>query len=701
MTPKDTATTSPAGSGWRITPGHGAVMGPQAGPDGVNFAVFSAHATQIDLCLFDADGAELARLPLPRRDGDIWHGFVPGLRPGALYGLRAHGPYDPANGHRFNPNKLLIDPYTRALSGALIWDDAVYGYRVGHPAGDLSFDNRDSAPFVPKCVVPEPETAPQAPPRHLHPSRDSVIYEAHPKGLSACHPDLPEALRGTYAGIGSEVITTHLSRLGVTALELLPTHAFVDDRFLVDKGLRNYWGYQSIAFFAPASRYASSDDPVAEFREMAAALHGAGIELIQDVVYNHSGEGDELGPTLSFRGLDNRSYYHLADQGRYYVNHTGTGNALDLSHPAVLRLVLDSMRYWAGQMGVDGFRFDLASELLRGAEGFHPGSAFLAAVRQDPLLARKRLIAEPWDIGPDGYRLGGFPHPFHEWNDRYRDDIRRFWRGDAGAVPGLARRLLGSAELFDHAGRPATASVNFITCHDGFTLRDVVSYAGKHNLANGEQNRDGHGENYSDNLGEEGPTANPLVLAARNRRVRNMLATLMLSQGVPMLLAGDELGNSQGGNNNAYPQDNETGWVDWSANDPALAEFVARLTALRRDNPVLSQRVFLHGQTRHVDDLPDLDWRRADGHPPGDGDWHNPDWRLLCAVIRGSAENDEDATAREVFVAFNAGAADRVTLPPGAWLCALDTSRPTAPVTPAHGDVPIAAQSVLVFTRPD
>ncbi|MFD1880460.1 glycogen debranching protein GlgX [Paracoccus pacificus] len=681
----------------RILPGRPYPMGATVVDGGVNFAVFSANATQIELCLFAVDGTETARLPLPARNGDVWHGFVPGLAPGALYGLRAHGPYAPAEGHRFNPNKLLIDPYARALHGPLIWDDALYGYQVGNPQADLSFDDRDSAPFVPRSVV---TAAPEVNPRRAlrRTTRDTVIYEAHVKGLTVTHPEVPADLRGKFAGLGSEAILAHLTNLGVTTVELLPVQAFLTDRFLIDRGLDNYWGYQTIGFFAPEPRYLSGAQD--EFARMVDRLHGAGIEVVLDVVYNHSGEGDELGPTLSFRGLDNRSYYMLAEGGRYYQNHTGTGNCLDMNQPAVLRMVMDSMRYWVQSMGVDGFRFDLATVLTRGPNGFVPGSAFLDTLAQDPVLSNVKLIAEPWDVGPGGYRLGAFPHPFHEWNDRFRDDVRRFWRGDNGMTPALAQRLLGSAELFDHANRSAASSVNFVACHDGFTLRDVVSYSTRHNEANGEDNRDGHAENYASNMGVEGPSDDPAIIAARSQRARNMLATVMLAQGLPMILAGDEIGNSQNGNNNAYAQDNPTGWVDWAGSDPAMMGFVSRLIALRRSSPVLSQRHFLHSNIRAVDGLPDLEWRLPDGSTPSPQDWQQPEWKTLCAVIRGSAETDLDAGATEVFAVFNAGPSGQVALPSGVWRRALDTAAPAAPSSPASRNAAIAAQSVVVFTRP-
>ena len=664
--------------------------------DGVNFALFSAHAEAVELCLFSTDGRkELCRIPMPERSGDIWHVHIGGLTPGARYGFRVHGPYAPEDGHRFNPHKLLIDPYARQLDGRLRWSDALMGYKVGAPRHDLSFDTRDNAFAVPKSVVVDPsfQWGDDRPPRHA--LGDTVIYEAHAKGLTQLHPGVEQGMRGTFLGLSSDPVLEHLTKLGVTAIELLPTQAFVDDRFLVAKGLRNYWGYQTLGFFAPEPRYMSRG-AIWEFQTMVRRFHAAGIEVILDVVYNHSGEGDELGPTLAFRGLDNRSYYRLRDGGRYYVNDTGTGNTLDLTHPMVLRMVMDSLRYWVEVMHVDGFRFDLATVLAREPHGFDPRGGFLDAIRQDPVLSAVKLIAEPWDLGPGGYQLGSWPYPFQEWNDKFRDDVRRFWRGDAGLAPDLAKRLLGSAERFDHGGRLAQSSVNFITAHDGFTLEDLVSYTVKRNLANGEDNRDGHGDNHSDNMGHEGAGETPAIRAARDLRKRNLLATLMLSQGTPMLLAGDEMGNSQGGNNNAYAQDNEIGWVNWPEGGSALTAFVARLTALRRAHPALRQRAFLHGRERPDDQSPDLVWRRADGQPPGPADWHAADFRCLCVEVRMAAGTGGDD---RIFAVFNAGPACALTLPDAAfgWRLALDTTAPDTLPADAHGPQTAPAQSVLVY----
>ena len=682
-----------------LSPGRSWPMGASVDEAGVNFAVFSAHATKIEICLFTDDGrTELTRIALPERDGDIWHGHIAGIGPGTRYGLRAHGPYEPENGHRFNHNKLLIDPYARKIDGKLRWSKALMGYHVGSPLGDLSFSTRDSAFAVPKCVVVGPDGFDWQGDKPLaHPGADTLIYEAHVKGLTATHPGIEPSRRGTFRGVASDAMIEHLTSLGVTAIELLPVHGFIDDRFLIERGLRNYWGYQSIAFFAPEPRYLDHGD-AAEVKEMVRRLHKAGIEVILDVVYNHSAEGDGFGPTLSFRGLDNASYYRLAHDKRHYINDCGTGNALNLAHPAVLRMVMDSLRYWVEEFHVDGFRFDLAAALTRGAHGFDSG--FLDAIRQDPVLARVKLIAEPWDVGPGGYRLGHFPHPFREWNDRYRDDVRAFWRGDAHMLPGLAKALLASPEIFDRDGRPATASINLITSHDGFTLADLVAYKDKHNEANGEGNRDGHSANFSDNLGHEGPTTDPLILKARARRQRAMLATLFFSQGIPMLLGGDEIGNSQRGNNNAYAQDNETGWIEWKHADDDLLAFTRRLSALRRRFKVLSQRNFLHSRSRPADGLPDLEWWHPDGRAPTDADWHDH-IHTIGMILRGSAETLTDPGDHEVFVVFNAGHAREVILPPGDWVRLLDSANPDSDPKPVAEAYKAAEQSVVLFAHPD
>ena len=673
-------------------------MGASVDEGGVNFAVFSANAHFIELCLFSDDGRrEMARLLITEREGDIWHLRVDGMKAGQRYGYRVHGPYAPEEGHRFNPHKLLIDPYARAWDGRLRWSDALMGYRIGSNRGDLSYDTRDSAFAVPKSVVVDERAMPalaKGPTRTL---AESVIYEAHVKSLTMRNLAVPPNARGLYSGIAHPAMVDHLVKLGVTAVELLPVQGFFDDRFLVAKGLTNYWGYNTMGFFTPEPRYAARQ-PRQEFREMVWRLHQAGIEVILDVVYNHTGEGDELGPTLSFRGFDNRSYYRLAGGGRYYANDSGTGNALNTRHPMVLRMIADSLRHWVTHFGIDGFRFDLATSLGREPGGFDPGAGFFDVLRQDPVLAAVKLIAEPWDLGPGGYQLGGYPHPFAEWNDKYRDGVRRYWRGDAGMTPDLAKRILGSSENFDHDGRGASASVNFLTAHDGFTLQDVVSFTVKRNLANGEDNRDGHTENRSDNFGVEGPTTDALINAARSQRKRNMLATLLVSQGTPMILAGDELGHSQGGNNNAYAQDNETNWIDWAEADLALAAFAARLIALRFAHPVLRQQRFLHGRQRHREGLPDVIWRHADGREPQAAEWHDPAFRCLCVELRMAAERP--AGPDVIFAVFNAGPEQNLVLPhtePG-WHLIIDTTQPLAPEHLAKPGLTVPANAVLIFT---
>jgi isoamylase len=667
-----------------ITAGRSYPLGATPDADGVNFAVFSDNATRIQVCLFDDAGAE-TRCDLPERAGGIWHGHIAGIGAGQPYGLRADGPFEPAAGHRFNPSKLLLDPYARRITGQPIWDPALFDVDAANPT--------DTAPFMPRCVVQG--LLPDAPTRPATPMDQTMIYEAHLKGLTARMPGI--ANPGTWAALGDPLVTDHLTNLGITALELLPVQAFINDRFLVDLGLTNYWGYQTVGFFAPDPRYLSDGD-IGEVQTAIARLHDAGVEVILDVVYNHSGEGDHLGPTLCFRGLDNASYYRLEDDRSRYVNDTGTGNTLDLTHPMVLRMVMDSLRYWVGVMGVDGFRFDLAATLARRADGFDPRAPLLDSIRQDPLLADVKLIAEPWDIGPGGYQLGAFPSPFAEWNDKFRDTTRRFWRGDAYQVADMAGVLMGSAQQFDHSGRAATSSVNLITAHDGFTLADTVSYARRHNEANGEAGRDGHGENFSDNLGHEGPTDTPAILAARAQRQRNMLATLMIAQGTPMLLGGDEIGRTQSGNNNGYNQDNEITWLDWAAADTEVLNFTRRLIALRRDTPVLRQRRFLHGDTR-TDGRPDLVWRRADGRVMTGADWTDPTRRKLMAELRMAADTPGPLDASAVLLILNAGAAVTVTVPPGRWQRSLDTADPLASPDTVHtAKLDVAAASLMLLT---
>jgi isoamylase len=609
---------------------------------GVNFAIFSMHASRVELCLFDGQGRrELERIELPEYTDEVWHGYLPDARPGTVYAYRVHGPYEPTAGHRFNPNKLLLDPYAKQLVGELTWHDALYGYTIGSKDKDLSFDKRDSAKFMPKCRVIDPAFTWGRGRRPEIPWERTVIYEAHLRGYTMRHPGVPEELRGTFSAMMQQDVLDHLSGLGITALELLPIHAFLDDRHLVEKSLRNYWGYSSIGFFAPQPRYLATPF-VNEIKEMVSHLHDAGLELILDVVYNHTAEGNELGPTLSFRGIDNASYYRLAPDRRYYINDTGTGNTVNLSHPRVLQMVTDSLRYWAQEMHADGFRFDLATILGREPHGFDEGGGFLDSCRQDPVLSRTKLIAEPWDLGPGGYQVGRFPPSWAEWNDRYRDVLRAYWRGDDGKLPELAARVAASADLFARRGRRPWASVNFITAHDGFTLNDLVSYNEKHNDANGERNRDGHGNNLSANYGTEGPTDDPGILEVRSRQMRNLLATLLLSQGTPMVLAGDEFGRTQRGNNNAYAQDNEISWVDWEGigeRGRELCDFMRRLLALRATKPVLRRRRFLTGAYNEELDVKDVTWLTPSGEEMTPAHWNDPFARALGVLLDGRAQH--------------------------------------------------------------
>ncbi|WP_129627975.1 glycogen debranching protein GlgX [Candidatus Oscillochloris fontis] len=639
-----------------IFPGRPYPLGASWNGDGVNFAIFSAHATRVDLCLFDSPTAlrESVRLTLPERSEHIWHGYVPGLEPGQLYGYRIYGPYNPQQGHRFNPHKLLIDPYARALSGTIQWDKAMYGYRVDSPYSDLTIGKRDSAPYIPRSVVIDPRFDWGDDTRPDTSYRKSVIYELHVKGFTQQHPDVPPALRGSYAGLASAPVIAYLKELGVTAVELLPIHQFVNDQHLVDHGLTNYWGYQTINFFSPDGRYASQGSlgkQVNEFKQMVKALHAAGIEVILDVVFNHTGEGNQLGPTLSFRGIDNVSYYRLVpEEQRYYMDYTGTGNTLNLMHPRVLQMVMDSLRYWVTEMHVDGFRFDLARALVRGAHDGDRPSAFLDVVKQDPTLAGVKLIAEPWDIGPDGYWVGGFPAPWAEWNGKYRDNIRSFWKGDQAQAPEFASRFLGSSDLFQHNGRRPYHSVNFITAHDGFTMRDLVSYNEKHNEANGERNRDGDNHNNSWNCGVEGPTDDPKIQELRMRQMRNLLATLIFSQGTPMLLAGDERGRTQQGNNNAYCQDNPISWVDWSPDPDAeeLLAFTKKLIELRKRHLILRRRSFFRGSINPTGAEYDVEWLSPDGQEIGPELWHNPDLRCIGLLLNGKVMYEYNREGRPV-----------------------------------------------------
>ena len=619
--------------------------------EGVNFALFSANAAKVELCLFDPSGKhEVQRITLRERTDEIWHCYLPEARPGLLYGYRVHGPYRPEQGQRFNPNKLLIEPYAKRLEGALLWSDAHFGYRLRHPKADLSFDKRDSAAGTPKSRVIDSAFTwgDDRPPRV--PWHDTVIYEAHVRGATMRHPEVPPPLRGTYAGLATAPMIEHFLRLGITTLELMPVHAFVDDRTLLDKGLRNYWGYNTIGFFAPERRYSATGN-ISEFKTMVKTLHSAGIEVILDVVYNHTAEGNELGPTLSMRGIDNGAYYRLSPENpRYYMDFTGTGNTLNLQHPRVLQLIMDSLRYWVQEMHVDGFRFDLASALARELYDVDRLGSFFDTIGQDPVLSQVKLIAEPWDIGSGGYQVGNFPPGWNEWNDKYRDSMRAYWKGDGGLIGEIARRFTGSSDLYEASGRKPHASINFITAHDGFTLEDLVSYNEKHNQANAENDRDGANDNRSWNCGLEGPTQDESVRALRTQQKRNLMATLLLSQGVPMVLGGDELGHTQLGNNNAYCQDNELSWLDWEldAEREAFLEFTAGLIAMRRRHPVFSRRRFLQGDTVANDGTREIIWLNPEGREMTEAEWGVPFARCLGLYLAGAAIERRDRRGRLV-----------------------------------------------------
>jgi len=648
-----------------ITSGAPLPLGASWDGRGVNFALFSAHAEKVELCLFDSSGnRELERIALPEVTDQVWHGYLPDCKVGTIYAYRVYGPYQPDSGHRFNHHKLLLDPYARQLTGTLTWSDSVHGYDycLDRAKADLSFNSRDSADFVPKAVVVDEtfDWGDDQPP--AIPWSETVIYEAHTRGFTMRHPDVIDSQRGSFAGLASEPVISHLKTLGVTALELQPVQAFVDDHFLVKKNLRNYWGYNTLGFFAPEQRFLASGDRN-EFKSMVKTMHAAGIEVILDVVYNHTAEGDQTGPTLSFRGIDNASYYRLpTDDKRLYINDTGCGNTLNINHPRVLQMVIDSLRHWVLDMHVDGFRFDLAVTLGREATGFDANADFFTAIQNDSVLSQVKLIAEPWDIGPGGYQLGKFPTGWAEWNDRYRDSVRQFWRGDTGQLPDLARSLHGSCDLFEHNDRRSSASVNMITSHDGFTLTDLVSYNQRHNEANTEANHDGHHANFSNNYGIEGATSDPVIRDLRERQRRNFLATLFLTQGTPMLLAGDELNRSQQGNNNAYCQDNAITWLDWSALEceAEFLDFVRRLIKIRRDYPLLRRDRFVHGEEHFVKTgFADIEWLQVNGKPMSDSDWHNPSGHFLAMLLAGDvipaeAGSSEQKTNATLIIVLNA-----------------------------------------------
>ena len=631
----------------RTRPGNPYPLGATWDGSGVNFAVFSENATGVELCLFDAEGHE-QRVGLTERTDQVWHVYLPQARPGLRYGFRVHGLWDPAAGHRFNPSKLLLDPYARAITGTVQWSDALFGYTIGHPDADLARDERDSAKGMPKGVVIDTAFTwgDDRPPRI--PWNETIIYEVHVKGFSVRHPDVAKDQRGTYGGLVAPATLDYLKSLGVTAVELMPIHHFVSDKSLVDRGLRNYWGYNSLGFFAPDIRYASSHGPgdqVREFKTMVKALHEAGIEVILDVVYNHTAEGNHLGPTLSFRGIDNAAYYRLVpDDRRYYMDYTGCGNTLNMTHPRTLQLIMDSLRYWIQEMHVDGFRFDLASALARELNDVDRLGAFFDIIHQDPVISQVKLIAEPWDLGEGGYQVGNFPVLWAEWNGVYRDTVRAFWKGDEGQAGGMAYRLTGSSDLYGGGGRRPYASINFVTAHDGFTLHDLVSYNDKHNEANGEDNRDGHDHNLSWNCGVEGPTDDVKVTELRARQIRNFLSTLLLSQGVPMLTGGDEIARTQNGNNNAYCQDNELSWLDWSLDGERreLLDFARYVVALRREHPVLRRRQFFFGRRIRGSEVKDLSWFRPDGQEMTDEDWSNAFTRTFGLRLAGDAITEVD-----------------------------------------------------------
>jgi glycogen operon protein len=640
----------------RVWPGRPYPLGATWDGAGVNFALFSEHATKVELCLFDAADAtkESQRIVLPEHTDMVWHAYLPDVLPGQLYGYRVSGPYEPAKGHRFNPNKLLLDPYAKSLGRDVRWDDALFGYKVGDPQADLSFDDRDNAAFAPLAKVIDGSFTwgDDRPPRT--PWHKTLIYELHVKGYTKLHPEVPDKLRGTYAGLATEAAVQHLVSLGITAVELMPVHHFLKDRHLLEKKLTNYWGYNTLAFFAPEMTYDSPSNPldaVHEFKTMVRAMHASGIEVILDVVYNHTAEGNQMGPTLSMRGVDNASYYRLSPKDpRYYMDFTGCGNTLNMQHPRVLQLIMDSLRYWVLEMHVDGFRFDLASTLARELFEVNRLGAFFDIIHQDPVLSQVKLIAEPWDVGPGGYQVGNFPAGWTEWNGKYRDTVRRFWKGDGGTASETATRLAGSSDLYQWSGRAPYASVNFITCHDGFTLEDLVSYNQKHNEANGENSQDGANDNNSWNCGAEGPTDDPAIKALRARQKRNLIATLLFSEGVPMLSGGDELSHTQKGNNNAYCQDNELTWLHWDLNDEQkqFLEFVRTLTTTLRAAPVFHRRKFFQGRSIRGSDIKDISWFEPSGQEMSDDAWNAGFVKCLGMRLAGDLIGELDEKGRPI-----------------------------------------------------
>lgn len=675
--------------GATVWPGKPYPLGATWEGKGVNFALFSEHAEKVELCLFDYKGRhEIQRIPIKEQTDRIWHCYLPEARPGLLYGYRVYGPYEPEQGARFNPHKLVLDPYAKAIVGTLHWSDAQFGYKVGHKTEDLAFDRRDSAPVMPKCQVInsaftwEYDRPPQIP------WHDTIIYELHVKGFTQLQSKVPSALRGTYAGLATEPVINYLRKLGVTAVELMPIHAFIDDRHLVEKGLRNYWGYNSIGFFAPEARYGYAE-PVTEFKTLVKTLHAAGIEVILDVVYNHTAEGNHMGPTLSFRGIDNQAYYRLVqDNQRYYMDYTGCGNSLNMTHPRVLQLIMDSLRYWILEMHVDGFRFDLASTLARELYEVNRLGAFFDIIGQDPVISQVKLIAEPWDLGEGGYQVGNFPTGWAEWNDQYRDVVRAYWKGDGGLIDNLAYRLTGSSDLYGFNGRRPYSSINFISAHDGFTVNDLVTYNDKHNEANLEDNRDGSNHSSSWNCGIEGPTDDPDILNLRDRQKRNLLSTLLLSQGVPMLLSGDEFGRSQQGNNNAYCQDNEISWLNWDLQpeDRKLQAFVRQLINLRKTHPIFHRQHFFQG--RPIKGVRDIIWLNPNGQEMNEEEWNQSFCRCLGVYLAGEGLDERDERNQVIvdddfLLLLNAHDGEIAFLlptykPDTRWHLVLDTNEPEA-----------------------
>jgi glycogen operon protein len=682
-----------------VLPGDSRALGATWDGAGTNFSIFSTHAERVELCLFDARGRrEIDRITLPEYTDEIWHGYLPGVGPGTLYGYRVHGPYAPEQGHRFNPNKLLLDPYARELIGDVKWSPAHYGYKLSAKERDLSFSERDSAPGMPKCRVIDPEAQDwREDKRPQIPWGQTMFYETHVRGMTRLHPAIPENLRGKFEGLGQKAIVDYVKSLGVTAIELLPVHAFPDDEHLLKKGLRNYWGYNTMGFFAPAARYIGPQG-LAGFRNMVRAFHDAGIEVILDVVYNHTAEGNELGPTLSFKGIDNFAYYRTqAGQPRYYVNDTGTGNTFNTSHPRVLQLILDSLRYWATEMHVDGFRFDLGTILGREPNGFDQRGGFFDAIGQDPVLSRVKLIGEPWDIGPGGYQVGGFPPGWAEWNDKYRDTVRDYWKGTEGVMRDFAARLTGSGDIYDIRGRRPWATVNFITAHDGFTLNDLVSYNDKHNEANGEENRDGHSDNRSLNYGAEGPTEDAGIRGVRERQKRNLLATLLLSHGTPMVLGGDEFGRTQDGNNNAYCQDSTLNWFDWEAIDDegrALTDFLRKLTWYRREQPILHRESFRDGLV--------ISWLNPGGGEQTEEHWADAGANTIGLRLSYPEPPQNPALWGEVLILFNAHDGTVPFILPEregeAWKPIIDTANPEAKSEGLpEGQLELPARSLMLL----